>query len=181
MTQRDLARLLVKIASIVIVVSAFMSLPDMLARILNGDTHHRGLELLGVTLAPVSLSLLAGLAMFWWAGPLVDRTIVRSASPISSEGLDLRAFEEIALTVLGFYIVTAGVAEAVYYWAKWGFYDDVVSAQGTSPIPIPRVEFAGLLAGLARLLIGILLIAGSRGFTTFKRRVLALRPMKGTL
>jgi hypothetical protein len=114
--------------------------------------------------------------MFWWAGPIVDRTLVPKPAAEDAGTLDLRGFEEIALTILGLYMLTAGLAEMVYYWAQRGLYYDRIKDAVTPGIS-PR-EFGGLLAGAMRALMGLILVLGSRGLVTVKRRLLALRPMR---
>ena len=91
MVQRDLARLLVKIAALVMIVSAFTELPVSFARLLASNDRSFGMDLVGMTLAPVSISILAGLAMFLWAGPIVDRTLVSGPKAHEAGAFDLRA------------------------------------------------------------------------------------------
>jgi hypothetical protein len=180
MHQRDLARLLVKIAALVIIVTALTDLPDALIRVWPLS---RGMTVWGVvgrTFAPASVSILAGLAMFWWAGPIVDRALVNEAPGTKDAVVDLSGFEEIALTALGIYILTAGLAQALYYWAKWDFYNHYVAGlRGSNPTILPT-EFGGFFAAGTRIVLGIPLILGSRSFIVLKRRVLGFRPMRVT-
>jgi hypothetical protein len=171
-----LARLLVKVAALVIIAAALMELPQTILRLIEGTRRTAGLESVGLAFTPVSVSLLGGLAMFLWAGPIVDRTLVSGPAEKDAEAADLSGFEEIALTVLGVYVLTAGLAELVYYWAQWGPYYDLV-IDDRAPRIAPR-QFAGLLAGATRILIGVILVLFSRGFVAFKRRLLALRPLR---
>jgi hypothetical protein len=176
--QRDLARLLVKVAALFIIVSAFSELPVSFARWLASSNRSIGMDLVGMTLAPVSISILAGLAMFLWAGPIVDRTLVSGPKAHEAGPFDLRGFEEIALTVLGLYLLAVGFSELVYDWARWSLYDHLIAGLRT-PTILPQ-EFAGLLAGATHVLVGTILVLCSRGVITLKRRLLALRPMSQT-
>jgi len=176
MNQRDLARLLVKIAAIVIIVSAFDNQSDMLARLIGSISHKSGWAVIGLSFTPVSLSIFAGLAMFWWAGPLVDRTLVARSPDENHAAVDLRGFEEIALTILGVYVLIAGLSEGAYYWAKWWGYNDLlVVTGGATTVPVPRDELGGLFAAATRIILGTVLILASRGLVTFKRWILTLR------
>lgn len=177
MRQSDLARLLVKIAALVIVVSALLDLPNDVIRFLPSHGRADLLQFAGMTFAPVSITLLAGLAMFWWAGSIVDRVLVADASEAAARPFDSRPFEEIALTVLGAYVTVAGVSECVYYWSKWAFTPDLMTLVGSTSAPMPPLTIGGLLAGAARIAIGLLLVFGSRGLVALKGRILKLRPM----
>jgi hypothetical protein len=176
MNQRDLARLLVKIAALAIIIAAFETQSEMLARLIGGTSHKSDLAILGLSFTPVSFALFAGLGLFWWAGPLVDRTLVRPSSDDKTAPFDLRGFEEIALTVLGVYVLVAGLAQGAYYWAKWWGYNDLLVLTGGVPrVPLPPDQLAGLFAAGTRIILGTVLIFASRGLVTFKRRVLILR------
>jgi dipeptide/tripeptide permease len=118
MTQRDLARLLVKFAAIVIFATAFTALPEWLMQELRSPDRPAALKLIWMAFAPASVSMLAGLAMYWWAEPLVEGTLVGKNPVGAPADMDLRAFEEIALTVLGVYFLTSGLAEGLYYWGN---------------------------------------------------------------
>jgi len=175
MTQRDLARLLVKIAAIVIFATAFTGLPDSLMQVMRLPDRPAGIRLIGMAFAPASISMLAALAMYWWAGALVDRTLIAKNPVGAPADMDLRAFEEIALTVLGVYILTGGLAEAVYYGGKYYGLRGVVELVSGRSYYLPSTEFGGLLAAATRVVVGLGLIGFSRGFITLKRRLLSLR------
>ena len=177
MTQRDLAKLLVKIAAIVIFATAFTALPESIMQVMRSPDRPAGLKLIGMALAPSSISILAGFAMYWWAGPLVDRTLLGTNPEDALVEMDLRGFEEIALTVLGVYIVTSGLAEGFYYWGKWYGLRGVIESLYGQKYYLPSAEFGGLLAAGTRIVVGLALIAFSRGFITLKRRLLTLRTM----
>jgi len=177
MTQRDLAKLLVKIAAIVIFATAFTALPESLMQIMRSPDRPAGFKLIGMAFAPSSISMLAGFAMYWWAGPLVDRTLLGKNPEDAPVEMDLRGFEEIALTVLGVYIVTGGLAEGFYYWGKWYGLRGVIESLYGQKYYLPSAEFGGLLAAGTRIVVGLALIAFSRGFITLKRRLLTLRTM----
>ncbi len=181
LNQRDLARLLVKIAALIIIVSALTSIPENIRSLLVSSKRAGGWEFVGFCFAPESISIIVGLAMFWWAGPIVDRTLVKRLPGSGDETVDLQGFEEIAVTVLGIYVLSAGLAEGIYYWAKWDIYVHWVLGEDLLGGKIPPTEFAGLAAGGTRVILGILLILCSRGFVALKLRLLALRRVAPTL
>jgi hypothetical protein len=176
MSHRDLGRLLVKIAALIIIVSALTSLPGSLARLLAQSSSHGLLELIGMTFAPASISLLAGFTMYLWAGPIVDRTLV--AAPQVRRSGELRILEEIALTLLGLYVLVDGLGEGAYYLGRWFLYNDIVGAQSVDRLRMDSRELGGIMASVTRIVLGVLLVFLSRGVVTFRRKLLVLRPMR---
>ncbi len=176
MQQRDLARLLVKIAGLVIVVSALTDLPIAFGRVFASKYQENLFEVVAQTIAPAGLSILAGLVMYWGAGSIVDRVLLaRGTSPIAPP-TDFRAIEEIALAVLGIYVFSSGLAEGVYYWGKWDLFYRYAFENGYSAPPIPQTEFAGIGAAATRLVVGTALFLWSRGIVGLRRCLIALRP-----
>ncbi|HEY4163042.1 MAG TPA: hypothetical protein VGM59_08265 [Dongiaceae bacterium] len=100
MSLRDLARLAMKIAGLVIIVSALSTLPYSLGRLI-AETHYPGtLPLILMTIAPAGLSVAVGLALFWGSNRIVDRILViPSVEPETSHAL-LPKLEEIVLAGL---------------------------------------------------------------------------------
>jgi hypothetical protein len=181
MSHRDLGRLLVKIAALIIIVSALTNLPTSLARLLVQNSNRGLLELIGMTFAPPSISLLAGFVMYLWAGPIVDRTLfdVSLGTSIASE--EFRALEEIAVTLLGFFVLIDGLGEGAYYLGRWFLYNDIAGARSAERLGIGPTELGGIMASVTRIVLGVLLVLLSRGVVTFRRKLLVLRPMHSDL
>jgi hypothetical protein len=179
MPLRDIARLLVKIAGLVIIVSAVIDLPVLLARSLPIQEPMTARDVIAMTLVPPAIAVLIGIVMFWGAGRVVDRLLVAPAAPGQGGGLDLRAIEEIAIAALGLYFVATAIADAFYYWGKAGLYYRYVT-ENNIPLPVIAADdFGGFVSTAARLAIGVVLILFSRGIVAVRRRLLSLRPIAG--
>jgi hypothetical protein len=177
MSHRDLGRLLVKIAALIIIISALTSLPGSLNRLLMQSSSRGLVELIGMTFAPVSISLLAGFAMYLWAGPIVDRALVNLPPDTPVASMELRILEEIALTLLGLYVLTEGLGEGAYYLGRW-LYNGAAGAPSVARLGIGPAELGGIMASVTRIVLGVLLVFLSRGFVTFRRKLLVLQPMR---
>jgi hypothetical protein len=176
---RDVARLLVKLAGLIVIAWTLIGLPGSLERALVslGKSPVDPVLLITLALAPAAVSLVGGLAMFWGSGLVVDRALLapgrRTGEPAAV--IDLRALEEIAFSVIGVIVLVDGLAECVYYWAKLDLFYRYIAMRAYVDRPIPQTEFAGISAGVTRVLLGLALIFLSRGLVTLRRRVLALR------
>ncbi|MGO4127667.1 hypothetical protein AB4Z01_24960 [Inquilinus sp. YAF38] len=179
MPLRDIARLLVKIAGLVVIVSAVIDLPVLLARSLPVQEPMTARDVVTMALVPPAIAALIGIVMFWGAGRIVDRLLVEPAAPGQGTGLDLRAIEEIAIAALGLYFVATAIADAFYYWGKAALYYRVVTENGYPIPPITPDDFAGFVSTAARLAIGVVLVLLSRGIVAVRRRLLSLRPITG--
>ena len=115
--------------------------------------------------------------MFWWAGLVVDRFLLNPGSKpaVAESPVDFKAIEEIAISVLGFYVLIDGVAEGAYYWGKLDFFYNYVGMQRFADHLIPKTEFAGIAAAVTRILLGTALIFLSRGIVSLRRRILSFR------
>jgi len=175
MNARDLSRLLIRIAGLVVIVDALVGLPESFERVQFHEASAPILDIIGMTLAPFALSLCAGLILFGFAGAISDRVLVTSRLNPASTGM--QAAEEIALMVLGVYVLINGIAECIYYVAKAELIAAAVHA--TSARAYQTLEdFAGVFAGAFRVVAGLLLIACSRGLVALRRRLLSLRDLR---
>ena len=182
----DLARLLVKLAGLIVIVWTLIGLPSSIGLVLATLDAHTRIplsEIVTMSIVPSSLSFIAGLVMFWGAGPVVDRfLIIPVAESGGSGGADgFKAIEEIALTVLGFYILVDGLGEGVYYWGEFEMFATFAGVRPADLIAMSPKDYAGIAAAISRVIFGIALIFFSRGFSTLRRRILSFRPLaKGT-
>jgi hypothetical protein len=179
MPLRDIARLLVKIAGLIVIVSAVIDLPVLLARSLPIQEPMIARDVIAMALVPPAIAVLVGIVLFWGAGRIVDRLLVVPATSGPGGGPDLRAVEEIAIAALGLYFVATGIADAFYYWGKAGLYYRYVT-ENNFPLPVIAADdFGGFFSTAARLAIGVVLVLLSRGIVAVRRRLLSLRPLTG--
>jgi hypothetical protein len=117
MAQRDVARLLVKIAGLLIVVYSMHVLPyqalTALVSLQQGSRSSSGIDshlYVGMTITPAVISIGLGLALFWSSGSIVNRLL--SPTPEgAAPGLDWRGIETVAIAVLGAYLFADALAE----------------------------------------------------------------------
>lgn len=179
MPLRDIARLLIKIAGLIIIVSAVTDLPRLLGRMLPIEAPATVRDVIAMALVPPAIAGLIGIAMVWGAGRIVDRLLVVPATPGPGGSHDLRAVEEIAIAAMGLYFIATGIADAFYYWGKAGLYYHYIT-ENTFPMPaILPDDFGGFISTGVRLAIGVMLVLLSRGVVAARRRLLSLRPIAG--
>lgn len=179
---RDLARLLVKIAGLLILVSAVTRVPGDFVWVLGGKA---SLDIWAVALmvfAPAAISVGVGALLFFCVDPIIDRALFTGSQTGSAQPADLRSFEEIAFAVLGLYIFSTGLTEAVYYWGRTDLYYQAVkslsaSVPALSPPALSASDFGGFCAAALRLAIGIALMLAAHRFVALRRFLISLRPM----
>lgn len=180
MSLRDIARLAIKIAGLIIIVSAGIELPSLLGRLLPLQAPMTAWDVVAMAFVPPAIAALIGLLLYWGSGRIADRLLVEPAAPgQQGGGLDLRGVEEIAIAALGLYFAANGIADAAYYWGKVGLYHRYIT-ENTFPMPvILEGDFGGIVSTAARLVVGIGLVVFSRGIVAVRRRLLSLRPLAG--
>ena len=182
MHQRDLARLLIKIAGLLIVVNAVSRIPGDFAWLLGGKATLDAWAIALMVFAPAAISVGAGALMFFCVDPIVDRALFDRPREGAPPPADLRPFEEIAFAVLGLYILSTGLTEAVYYWGRADLYyrtlkDLSASVPAMSPPALSAADFGGFCAATLRVVIGLSLMLYARRFVALRRWATALRPM----
>ena len=178
---RSLSRLLVKVAGLVIVIHSMATLPRdavsalaMMRRDTPGSLlDHIEMPLFwGMTVFPTLISIALGLCLFWGAGYITNRHIVHHADGGGAMA-DSRAIEEVAVAVLGYYLIAVGLSDAVY---------DGVSLYGFLALSktwefMPPEKILNLVVDGVRTAIGIGLVLWAGGLVALRRGVIALRAM----
>jgi hypothetical protein len=170
MGQRDLARILIRIAGLIFIVRALIGLPStvlttvgMLSRLGQSTPWFPGtavrLELWAIGIVPVSY-LAVGLALFLFAGRIADRIVDRQRNEITFQG-GWRAWEETAVAVLGLYSFVEGIFDAAGL---------AVAALTQRGYVINLVVSTALKLGF-----GIALMLGARGLVALRLRLIAFR------
>lgn len=175
MSLRDIAHLLVKIAGLVIIVLAISNLVGVLAYILSsapgmmrdGSGREYLREALLAAAIPPAVFFAAGLTLFWGAGTIADRILVRPVGPITDKPISLHGIEEIVLVVLGLYVFATGLADMAGALARFDWSSEKMYL----------ARFVEIGPAGARMAFGAVLVLFSRGFVVVRRRVLSLRPM----
>lgn len=175
--QRDFAKVLIKTAGLVVFVYGLTALVQSLLTLPFVAASNRAFLILGTSGAH-ALWLLAGIALYCGAGQIADRaSSAKQGSANSNASIDYRGLEEIGISILGLYLLTYGLAEGAYYWARFDLYYRYAAEVRFQTPPIPQEEYGGLAATGTRIILGLIFLFSSRGITTLRRRILDLRPL----
>lgn len=116
----------------------------------------------------------AGLILFWSADIIVHRVVARQL-PSSEPKADLRAVEEIALAILGFYLLAIGVPGLLFGLATQGpiIFKLIVNRRAFGDVYL----FANFIAPTTQIIIGVLFAFRSGWVVAVRRAIIGLRPM----
>lgn len=181
MDQRDLARMLVKIAGLVIVVYAVIGLPQNIVTVVAmlSFSNHTGLPSIGQAIAmpqfwgmsftPFAIYLAIGLGLIWWSGKISDRVIVPPDAKNAPGSADYRGLEEAAVAVLGAYLCAEGVADAARLAGT--AFGEATQQHMHIDAYLWGWQVGTVVGALTRIVLGAALMAGSRAFVAFRRRM----------
>ena len=172
--ERNIARLLTKIAGLLLLIYGVLLVPGVLAAFLE---HRRDAQNLVPFIAAAVIALIwisLGLGLLCGTRRIVDRTMF--SEPQTGVAPDLRAIEEVAIAVLGLYLFATGITASVGEGVQLDFFYRLATAN-RQPISIPQNEYAGIAAAATRIILGLALFFLSRGVVALRRRLLSLRPM----
>jgi hypothetical protein len=162
MDAKDLAALLLKIAGLVILGHALFQVPYFfpLDEISRGNFSFADALMSAVYF--ITLPLVVG-ALLWFFPATISNKIV-SGKKLSESGFGVRQFEQVALTLIGVWLLAYGIADLVsnLVWIAR------VEKEVTS-LP-PRV-YAATFAAVAKVILGCAIAIGSGGISRLLRRV----------
>jgi len=164
MDTRSVAALILKVTGLILIVLSIIQLPGYFPL---SDTPYRfSLEevslAIGLSLGPL---LVAGLVLWFFPGTLTNKLV----SPPSSEApsIDLRPIEQMALTVLGVYLVTHAVVGTV----RDIIFFVMVNRESADLGKVPTSVVAHFGATLCEAVIGVILCLGARGASRLIERM----------
>jgi hypothetical protein len=162
MDAKDLAALLLKIAGLVIVGHALFQVPYFfpLDEISGGSFSFADALMSAVYF--ITLPLVVG-ALLWFFPATISNKIV-SGKKLSDSGFGLRQFEQVALTLIGVWLLAYGLADLV---SNLVWIARVAKEFTTLP---PRVH-AATLAAVAKVILGCAIAIGSGGISRLLRRI----------
>jgi heme/copper-type cytochrome/quinol oxidase subunit 4 len=162
MDAKDLAALLLKIAGLVILGHALFQVPYFfpLEEISAGKFSFADAVMSAVYY--ITLPLVVG-ALLWFFPATISNKIV-SGKKLSDSGFGVRQFEQVALTLIGVWLVAYGIADLI---SSLVWIAQVEKQFNTLP---PRA-YAATLAAVAKVIIGCAIAIGSGGVSRLLRRL----------
>jgi len=167
MSYRSLFAALLRLAGVVILVSAVAGIPSTFFSLLTykGTDFSIG-ELVFFSVAGAAVPVLLGLLLIVMPGTI--------ASPLSSEPQEppsdarlVNQLQTVAFSVLGLYFIAQSLSSAVYYFSRLKLYFDVIGpsdAVPNMPIMLPD-DFGGIAFVVIQFIVGIGLFLGARGLS----------------
>ncbi|HXP74672.1 MAG TPA: hypothetical protein VN823_11050 [Stellaceae bacterium] len=185
MDQRELARLLIKVAGLLIAVYALIDLPYQIASVFGLFHQNTGRDLWeiikiptfwGMTISPAAISFGLGLSLFFGGGRIVNRYLVAGSSDVDARAGQLQGLEEVAVAVLGIYLLTGGLIDAARLIAQL-LYNAATLKNSFSEILAMSRSLDWMISTAVRVAIGVALMLRGHALVALRRGLVGLRPM----
>ena len=166
MELRQLSNLLLRFAGLFIIVHTVLAVPDRVIRLFQytGNTTYSHTEIWLLSILSGGLSAIVGLALLYFPSKI---TYVIIGKHSVEPNYSIAEFQSVAFSTLGLYFISAGLYDAIYWVAKVRLYYFVVEQNSSyylAPAMLPT-EFAGIVATILQIIIGIGLLFGSKGLS----------------
>jgi hypothetical protein len=174
MEQRGLAALIVRIAGLLIVVSAITNFAESLGPLFRSDSLQKiGVELLLLS-AVISLviPIVLGLVLIYFPVAITIKVLRVDALEAAAE-IQVRPLQQVAFAAIGLWLVIHAILDFVYVYAKSQiyirFFEDMPAY--AKPLPVLPDDFASYVSSGVQLLFGVSLLVGSRGLANVISRL----------
>lgn len=155
MDTRDLAKVLLKIAGLVIFATAIFDIPYYLPPYSRLEPGESVVSALLWAAAMLLLPIVIGLAFWFFPGKVVNRIV--SGDRIAEAGVTVAQIERAALTVVGIWLAASGLTDLVYKIVS------VIAISRQHPGSLSLEVWSPVIAGGAKLIVGLCLAVGARG------------------
>ena len=174
MEHRALAALIIRIAGLIVIVSAITYTAKSFGPFFVADTAQKlstDLVLVSIVISLV-IPVVLGLLLVYFPGAITTRVLKIEGLESGSEK-DTQAIERVAFAAIGLWLTLYAVIDAVYFYAKarlfFRFLEDMPAY--AKPPPILADDFGGLVSCAVQLLIGLWLLIGNRGIENILGRL----------
>lgn len=174
MEHRALAALIIRIAGLIVIVSAITYTAKSFGPFFVADTGQKlsaALVLVSVLISLV-IPVVLGLLLVYFPSALTTRVLKIEGLETGSES-DTKAIERVAFAAIGLWLTLYAVIDAVYFFAKahlfFRFFEDM-RAYAKPPL-ISAEDFGGLVSSAVQLLMGLWLLIGNRGLANVLARL----------
>lgn len=164
MDTKSISALMLKVTGLILVVLSITQLPGYfpLSKVPYGFSLGEVGSTIALSLGPM---FFAGLVLWFFPGTLTNRIV--ASAPAEHALSNLRPIEQVALTVLGIYLVTqaivGGVRDVIFFV--------LVNRESSGLGKVPVSVFAHFGATLCEAVIGVILCLGARGTSRLIERM----------
>jgi hypothetical protein len=151
---KDIAALLLKTAGLVIFAYAIFDIPYYFLPHPRTDSEYSFIASFMLAAGMLALPIVLGLLLWFFPATVVNKIV---SGDKLTEGLGVRDFERVALTVIGIWFVAYGVSDLVYRVGS------LILMKRQFPDAPPVEALLGIIAAAAKLLVGFGLAVGAKG------------------
>ncbi|MFA6901487.1 MAG: hypothetical protein WC236_00220 [Gallionellaceae bacterium] len=169
MDHRSLSNLLIRLTGVIILLSSILEMPrtvvSLSTTIDQGDSLESAIVMSALA---VLLPSLIGLFLLWFPDTVTNRLLSRPESE-AAVAVDYKKLQQLAFCALGLYFISSALYDALYWFAKVKMYYSVFAVELTymkAPTLLPD-DFAGIVSTALQFVIGIVLLLGGNGISTF--------------
>jgi hypothetical protein len=148
----------------IILISGVAAIPNSYGSMMavRDFAEHPTLALVGSALLASSGSLIVGLALIFFPRAVLSH-VIKPTEGVSTNALTYNDLQALALTVLGFYFITSGLFDAIYWWARTRLYLEAIG--GGLKADWVREEMTGYISAAITIAGGLMVLLGARGIS----------------
>ena len=165
MRYNELSNLLLKLTGLLIFIITVISIPNYFVNYYSLQNFYGNqiADLTTIIIAvaiPLAITLLIALALFKFPNTISNSLIFKSSE---NKDIDVKTIPSVAFMAIGMYFVAFALSDIVYWVAFFAFME--VSIPGT--VYFEAENKARVLSTIAELVIGLVLLFGSKSIATF--------------
>ena len=174
MNYRNITSLMLRIAGLLILVQLVISFPrEFISLIQWGGESVNKYELFVLLGFSLTLPAAIGVSLIYFPSIVANRIV-----SVGSEGESIVKFDDfrpLIISCLGLYFISTAIFDGIYLLSKLNIYFAVINKEqwmGPPPALMPD-DFAGIASTSVQLLIGLVLLLGSKGISHFIEKLRA--------
>jgi hypothetical protein len=174
MDHRALAALILRIAGLLVIVSAITYATKSFGPLVVADNIPKmGIALLlASVLVSVVMPVLLGLVLVYFPGTITTRVLRIEGLEFGNDN-DFKALQRVAFATIGLWLALYALIDAVYFYSKARlFFQFLQGMPSYSKLPpLSPDDFGGLVASGLQLIVGLWLLIGNRGIVNVLTRL----------